>query len=327
MAKILNITNGDSAVDLMGLGHLAGEYLPWRDVLHEGPVLPDNSLEALSSQRADFLTSIGWTARDEAEKSFQQRDATLKSYADYDEVILWFEHDLYDQLQLLQILHWFNNQRIDSINLSLICTEQYLGMCSPEKLVSLVEFKVPVDSRPLQLASRAWQAFRQPTPVQWNNLLEEDTTALPFLQSAVERLLQEYPDVDTGLSRTAQFSMNILRENNYHGGKLFAEQQKTEQRIFMGDLSYWRVLDELFDVDVSNGEKPLIALEDTKAEYDPRNREDIFSLTSSGREILDGKANWMDSHHPDRWLGGVHITRDNLWVWDDQAKQVCRRKQ
>ncbi|MFT5259965.1 MAG: hypothetical protein ACI9J2_001341 [Saprospiraceae bacterium] len=38
MKKIFNITNGDSAVNLMREGALPGVYLPWRDVLHDGPV-------------------------------------------------------------------------------------------------------------------------------------------------------------------------------------------------------------------------------------------------------------------------------------------------
>ncbi len=38
MESILNITNGDSAVELMRKAGISGEYLPWRDVLHDGPV-------------------------------------------------------------------------------------------------------------------------------------------------------------------------------------------------------------------------------------------------------------------------------------------------
>jgi len=38
LMRILNITNGDSATTLMQRAGVPGDYLPWRDVLYDGPV-------------------------------------------------------------------------------------------------------------------------------------------------------------------------------------------------------------------------------------------------------------------------------------------------
>lgn len=35
---MLNITNGDSAVEIMKAAKSEGVFLPWQDVLHDGPV-------------------------------------------------------------------------------------------------------------------------------------------------------------------------------------------------------------------------------------------------------------------------------------------------
>ncbi len=35
---------------------------------------------------------------------FQRRDEQIRRAGDFDEVVLWFEHDLFDQLQVLQVL-------------------------------------------------------------------------------------------------------------------------------------------------------------------------------------------------------------------------------
>lgn len=59
MNGILNITNGDSAVDIMKLTGIAGEYLPWRDVLHGGPVLKNMSFEALLDICSQFIIDQG----------------------------------------------------------------------------------------------------------------------------------------------------------------------------------------------------------------------------------------------------------------------------
>ena len=320
LKPVLNITNGDSAVDLMRTAGVPGKYLPWRDVLHDGPVPGALDLDALSRVRAQFIVSRGWASQDQVEASFTQRDQTLESFRGFDKVILWFEHDLYDQLQILQVLDWFSGQDAGSTTISMICTDQYLGHCTPDQIMALTEFESPVTGSQLELASRAWEAFCQTTPQAWNQLLDRDTGDLPFLHDAVLRQLQEYPDMGTGLSRTAHSSMQLISENKFHPGRLFAEQQATEQRIFMGDLSFWDMLNELVDP-----EQPLVALTGGKRSFDPRNKADILALTDLGKSVLQGKNNWIDIHHPDKWIGGVHLSKENLWLWDDVSHKVVRR--
>src|SRR5205814_8844474 len=83
---------------------LGGAVLPWQDVLHEGPVpaLPRNELLRL---RATFLSECGWGSRRGILTSLERRDRLfLDALHDGVHVVLWFEHDLYDQLQLLDVL-------------------------------------------------------------------------------------------------------------------------------------------------------------------------------------------------------------------------------
>ena len=55
---MLHVTNGDSTTATMELAGLAGDLLPWRDVLHEGPV-PDLPQDELRRVRADYLATLG----------------------------------------------------------------------------------------------------------------------------------------------------------------------------------------------------------------------------------------------------------------------------
>src|SRR5689334_9869418 len=98
---MLHITNGDATVAVMKRAGIAGEILPWRDVLHEGPVPAELTLTELSEVRARFIADCGWRTFAEAQAEFRTRDAALAQYRAHEEVVLWFEHDLYDQLQLL----------------------------------------------------------------------------------------------------------------------------------------------------------------------------------------------------------------------------------
>ncbi len=114
----LHITNGDATVTVMEKARLGGEVLPWRDVLHEGSVPAGLSLAQMSEVRAQFIADCGWQTRDKAWADFRARDTKLASFRKYQEVILWFEHDLYDQLQLLQILDWFAGQDFNDTSLT-----------------------------------------------------------------------------------------------------------------------------------------------------------------------------------------------------------------
>src|SRR5215213_4563858 len=132
MPLTLHITNGDSAAGGIRAADSAGDILPWRDILHEGPVPPRLSLSDLSRVRARFIGAEGLGNAEEMQREFETRDNTLRRYADFDEVVLWFEWDLYDQLQILQVLDFFASANPDAAaesgtTLSIVCIAGYLG--------------------------------------------------------------------------------------------------------------------------------------------------------------------------------------------------------
>jgi len=103
----LVITNGDAAGEVLRRTLPSAEVLPWRDVLHEGPVPFTDTLAELTPVRIEYLAGAGGGDLGAIEYELAARDRGLVMSAEFDRVVLWFEHDLYDQLQLLQILDWF----------------------------------------------------------------------------------------------------------------------------------------------------------------------------------------------------------------------------
>lgn len=320
MESILNITNGDCAVEVMKKADIPGEFLPWRDVLHEGPVPAELSLEELSQVRAEFIVSRGWGKPEAVHRDFVERDNTLKSVNDYDKVILWFEHDLYDQLQIIQILDWFSHNNQNKAAISIICTDNYLGVLSPDKMKSLFEYEVAVTDRHLNLAKTAWIAFRSSTPEAWFALLDEDTTALPYLNAAIIRLMEEYPDSVTGLSRTAQQALRIISEGEKLPGKVFGRNQQLEDSMFMGDSSFWSILHELLDAC-----PPLLTLPEGKTLTLPTAKDQELSITPDGLAVLEGNKSWFNIKAIDHWTGGVHFTHANTWCWDAYSGSIVKR--
>lgn len=320
MSNTLNITNGDSAVTVMEKAGIPGDFLPWRDVLHDGPVPEGLSLEALSSVRAKFISDRGWGEPGEIARHFDDRDETLESSGKYEKIMLWFEHDLYDQLQILQILDWFNRHRPKETALTIICVDQYLGRLSPEEMLALYEYEAPVTERHFELSGRAWAAFRSGTPEEWYALLNTDTSALPFLEGAIIRLLEEYPDCTDGLSRTARKALEIAALGEKRPGRLFGRYQESEERRFLGDSSFWVILNEMLTSTPS-----LLALSSGNVLTLPAGPDQLLTVTPAGREVLAGARNWLDMVVLDRWIGGVHLTPGNTWCRDPVSGSVVKR--
>ena len=124
MALALHVSNGD-ATDLMGTG-IARQVLFWRDTLHEGPV-PAVGPEELRRIRAAFLLQARADDRGEATAMFAERDRVLDANRD-GEYVLWFEADLYDQLQIIQILARLADLGVPAQRITLICIGEHPGI-------------------------------------------------------------------------------------------------------------------------------------------------------------------------------------------------------
>jgi hypothetical protein len=329
--KTLMITNGDSAADLLrAAGHQA-DILPWRDVLHDGPVplaSEDHAddLESLSAIRATFLADAFGQPEAELRRGFVDRDRTLRGHSAYGEITLWFEHDLYDQLQLLQILSFFHREKRVG-RLQLVQADDYLGRQTEESIARFEAKKTDVSAEQLRLAGRLFQAFRQSTPEKLAGFLEQDLAPLPYMKPALRRLFEELPSVESGLSRTQRQALRLIAQNDLPPRRLFGRSQALEEAIFMGDWSFWSCLEEL-----AFNRRPLVhglpfrfieaASEDDRLRY----LNSRLGLTEIGGHVLSGETDHARINRIDRWLGGTHVTGDSIWRWDhDLGRLVSPR--
>lgn len=326
---VLHITNGDSAVDVIRRGGLPGEVLPWRDVLHEGPVPAGLSLDELRPIRASFIAGAGWGELDDVLAGFAARDRALEESLAFREVVLWFEHDLYDQLQLLQLLDWFAARDVGATRLGLVCGAEYLGTSTPERLAERLPERQEISPAQLALGRTAWTAFRSPDPRPLAELLRQDTSALPFLGGALRRHLQQFPAVGNGLSRSeAQALQAIARGVTRLGDVYVASHHEREEAIFLGDLVFaWYV------AELSQGREPLVLRADGRALAMPGETggarafwNSHVALTEVGRAILNERADRVEINGIDRWLGGVHLQGHAArWRWHHAAQGLHER--
>ena len=224
---MLHITNGDCAALVLSRV-VSGTILPWRDVLHEGPVRAGLALEELSCERAQFIAQAGWGKLERVLEDFRSRDAAFRQAGQHDEIVLWFEHDLYDQLQLVQVLDGLSDLRGPPI--SLVCEAEYLGTMSAERAAELLALRNPATRRHFHEARAAWAAFRSPNP---KDIESVKPAALPFLAAALRRHLEEFPWTTDGLSRTERRILKALERGPLPLAKLLREVE--EDPAFVGD--------------------------------------------------------------------------------------------
>ena len=303
---MLHVTNGTS-VSLPAPG-IAGDVLAWLDVLHEGPVPGGLDAAGLRRVRGLFLDAE-LPASTPAELELARRDAVLDSY---DEITLWFEHDLYDQLQLIQILDWLSRRDPGGAGLSLIGAAVYLGTLRPGELLALYSMRQPVTGEQLALAERAWAAFSASDPRPLAQLIREDTSALPYLHGALLRHLEQFPSVRDGLSRSERQILEAVAAGASRAAEVFVADRAREERIFMGDTMLFACIRRL-----ASGAAPLLEIIEPLG---PFGRSKV-ALTPAGSAALRGEADAVRLNGIDRWLGGVHLREGQVWRWraEDQA--------
>jgi hypothetical protein len=293
--SVLHVTNGDSTAN--GLRANGIEALVWRDVLHDGPVPLDGVREA----RARFLASRGWRTYEAALAELAHRDEVLDTHDG--EFVLWFEADLYDQLQLVEILARLQARAVDTGPISLLCIGEFPGIAHFGGLGELTAAQLatlkprPIAPAALTTARDAWDVLRSPDPTGLSTV--GPTPDLPYLGQAFDRLAREYPSTRDGLGLTERRILAGCAAGPVTRADLFRRVWQREPHPYLGDSSFFVLLDAL---------APLV---------------DDTGLSGDGRRVLEGTADRIERIGIDRWIGGVHLT-DGRWRFHEGYETVTR---
>jgi hypothetical protein len=325
-SRFLHVANGTCTTRVIEAAGIAGALSIWADPLYEGPVPAGLTDAELLDVRARFLGGPTEQPVDPVDDLRQWR-AVIERHESYDELILWFEHDLFDQLNLTQLLPWIRERLPASKPVSLVCVGSFpghptfkgLGELTPDELAPLLETRQRVGDAQYSLAERAWHAFRQPTPEALDNLRRTDTAALPYLAAAVTRFLQEYPWTTDGLSRTERRLLKLANGVSISLATAFPRMHEGEDAYYVTDGSLASLAEEL-----SRASPPLL----TRAPGEMADGDMLqvsVTLTDAGRAVLAGEQDRIATCGIDRWLGGVHVQSDaDLWRWDDARQRITK---
>jgi hypothetical protein len=308
---------------------LAGEHLVWKEALVWGPTPGNLSLPEWCRLRAEFLAGANSIDTQQCFEDLMQQEAALATLGNHEEVVLWFEFDLFCQLNLVYLLGKLRVQDLTETKISLICIGEFpgvadfrgLGQLSAEQLVSLFPGRQLVTSEQMDLAQRAWKACSSSNPQEIELLLSEDTTSLPFLRSALRLHLLRFPSVRHGLGHMEQMALDCIARGVTRFPQLFREWSASQPGYGLGDAQLWDVLVRMVEC-----RRPLLRLDGSDglrfSQNSPHLSQLAFTLTETGEEVLAGQLDLWELDPPELWLGGVHLVPPNpRWRWDE-ARQA-----
>jgi hypothetical protein len=187
----------------------------------------------------------------------------------------------------------------------LVSPADYLGAMAPAQLLELFAARECVSDAQMELAHRAWRAVTAAHPSALCELIDAETSVLPHLRGAIIRLLEEYPSTFNGLGRTERQVLDILAQSPLNAFDLFAANARREERVFMGDTTFFARVAALM-----RSRRPLV-------EGDLNSGS--LRLTGHGQAVQAGEADNVALNGIDKWIGGVRVTERNLWRWNGHA--------
>lgn len=326
-SRRLHIRCGSDIRKAIELADIEGNFLEFADPFCQGPVRRWTTQDQIKA-RAAFISDAyelehARRTRHNLEASYQR----LEAAATYQDIVLWFEHDSYDQLILAYVLDRFANLAgppgTIPAQLSLVSADHYpgvepffgLGQLAPAQLANLFSQRTLVTQAMLNAGSEVWQALTDEAPTALFELVRGDRLAtLPFMGRALKRHLRELPDTVTGLGLTERLILETVQDwGQMQAGALFHHYMVDAEPLpYLGDTMFWYVLRGLM-----RGGAVATAHQDT--DWPDR----LVGLTELGQEVLAGRRDWLATA-PARWVGGIEVGGSPGWRWDSEREAPVR---
>ncbi len=315
-----------------------GEFLEISNPFPQGKVVAFDPLECFVDARADFIMqSYGGDVAPEwienTADEIRHVETVLRSLPDaVERIALWFEHDPFDQLCLAYVLAHLAEIELGNAKVELILAEGFPGvkhfigigqLCrQPENLIPLWQERINVNAAMIAFGTRCWKAFVASDPTMLWQLTREQKSPMPLMQLAFQRMLQELPWLDDGLSLTERLALKIInKEGPVTLNKVFQFlMTELEPLPYLGDVMFLSAVRPLWNGKITA--LSVISRDVTK----PPLQQELLCVNEVGKALLASEQHWLAlkaSDEPsERWVGGVSSNAaGRCWHWSEQQKQ------
>lgn len=292
MSSLLHITNGDNFTKKLKSLNIKGDVITWREMLCEGKTLNNVGSESFWKTRFEFLHKNYKVSKSKFIELTLKEYRSLCNHKQQDQIVLWFEYDLFCQINMLAVLSWLKTHR-KYAQISLVCSgkenesDKMYRLCElgDEHLHKMYDNRTILDQDDIEYADYVWQLYCSDNPIRLENLTDFDKYQFDYLSSAIKTHLKRFPTIKNGLNDIENHILNIAIEHKPLDKKGFMMNILQNQGLYgFGDAQYERIIYTL---------KPLFT------SFNP------VKITKKGKEILQGNANYYSTiRDNDLYLGG-----------------------
>jgi hypothetical protein len=293
MSSLLHITNGDSFTQRLGNLRLKGDVITWREMLCEGPTLTNVGSESFWKTRFEFLNKNYKVSKSSFIEKTLKEYRSLCNHKQQDQIVLWFEYDLFCQVNMLAVISWLKTHR-KYAEITLVCSGKEdssdklygLNELSDEQLLKRYENKVVLKQDDIEYADYVWQLYCSDNPMRLENLTDFKNYQFDYLSEAVTSHLHRFPSIKNGLNAMENNILQLSLDKNLKDKKeLLDTVLKNQGTLGFGDSQYERAISRL---------KPLF------------NSFNPVELTQKGKSILEGQTNYYANIQDNNvYLGGA----------------------
>ncbi len=293
MSSLLHITNGDSFTQRLGNLRLKGDVITWREMLCEGPTLTNVGSESFWKTRFEFLNKNYKVSKSSFIEKTLKEYRSLCNHKQQDQIVLWFEYDLFCQVNMLAVISWLKTHR-KYAEITLVCSGKEdssdklygLNELSDEQLLKRYENKVVLKQDDIEYADYVWQLYCSDNPMRLENLTDFKNYQFDYLSEAVTSHLHRFPSIKNGLNAMENNILQLSLDKNLKDKKeLLDTVLKNQGTLGFGDSQYERAISRL---------KPLF------------NSFNPVKLTQKGKSILEGQTNYYANIQDNNvYLGGA----------------------
>ena len=299
VASLIHLHNGDVVALLARRSDIPGEHIAFRESLVTGPVTPEHDwietrARTLASRHGEDLLRV--------RTELLEQEQLLDGLPSRGEVVLWFEHDLFCLANLLYLL-----DRLHAAKLSLVWCPTPLGQFDERELHLRFDSRAAVTPMMIAAAREAWRAYTSEEADALNALLARDHPDFPFLREGMTLHASRFPSPANGLGAIEQTILGLLSTGPLEFSTLFPQVDSDPPRFGFGDAEVMVTLKAMAGRGV-----PLVTMSGQQPKV-------LFTITPAGENVLSGEVDDCKVNDPDTWLGGVHLTKENLWRWDGRV--------
>ncbi|GAC1467540.1 MAG: hypothetical protein PVSMB1_16520 [Gemmatimonadaceae bacterium] len=323
----LIVTTSSTAAGAVQQAGLADLVVAIERRLVWGQLPSDAELDPFFAPRTTQLHGLHWlddTPSWRLDESGVKDRGLIELLSECNSVELWIGREPNAQLLLLWLLDYCSREGATISKLVMRQPDVAIGAVDPEQFAQLnTPMAKPIHDH-LELAARAWRAYRASTPQAWFDLLKTNLSLFPQLERSIVDLLEELPGVTTGLGATETRILELVEPGDVRPFDVFpGHLKRNERRVF----DYWEV-GTLLD-GLARCERPTVSgLDEGPFSLDMHNDPTRFarykqfrlSLTEFGQAVLAGNENVWRHIRIDRWWGGTQLTNEQLWQWDHETR-------